>query len=178
MFEEVVLDEEHPEWQPTAENPELVTNVKFNVNSSISVLTNDLCRTFPALEHLHLYGLGIKQIDENAFDGCTKLQYLMLANNSITNLDKDTFKDLKELQYLLLQFNQLDTFPEGIFDDLDQLKQIDISHNKLIEFTPKLVERNKQLNLIYVHGNENLHVDEETMDVLADALPELEMVYV
>lgn len=177
-FEKVVLDDTQPEWQPLAKNPEQVINVKFHADSWISVLTNDLCRTFPNLEHLHLFGLGIKQIDANAFDGCTKLQYLMLANNTITNLNNKTFKNLTELEYLLLQYNQLDTLPAGIFDDLDQLKQIDISYNKLVEFTPELVQRNKNLNLIFLHGNENLHVDEETVADISDSLPALEMIYV
>ena len=92
QFENVHTTEKDQYFEPTADNPEQVTEVKFR-NSTLAVFTNELCEAFPNLEVIHATILGINRITENAFENCKNLTEAWFEGNKIKELPDDLIKN-------------------------------------------------------------------------------------
>lgn len=72
IFKDIKTTEHQPLFHPTAENPLEVKIVEFQ-DSSIAVLTNEICEAFPNLDTLKVKSVGLKNIEDDALKQCSKL---------------------------------------------------------------------------------------------------------
>lgn len=160
-FSNVILNSTHYEWQPTADSPNLVGIVKFT-ESKVVVLTKDLCEIFPFLRELHLYGLAIEEIQEDAFHGCSDLINLYLYNNQIERLHQNTFLYTKNLNELHLQSNQIQRLGDyNVFANMPNLTFLEFGNNYLVELSPELVRHTNKLSYLYLYSNDLSDIDVE-----------------
>lgn len=165
-FSNVFLNSTHYEWQPMFE----VFYVKFT-GSNISVVTKEICETFPNLLHIHMENLGIEEIKEDAFHACTELTELHLHSNRIKELHPNTFLYNTKLKKLLLYGNQIEKLDKyDLFVSLRDLEHLSVGMNNLTEFSPELVKNNKALNYLMLYSNDMSDLDAEQ---ILDYLPNL-----
>ncbi|PIK56257.1 hypothetical protein BSL78_06840 [Apostichopus japonicus] len=135
-----------------------VSNVKHLLlsNNALVTLRN---RTFVGterhLKRIYLDKNEVAIIEEAAFHGLNKVQYLdlgynniqsitsghfldmpgleflILENNELVSIENDTFNCLISLEVIALNNNKLTSIPNGLFDGLTTLKDIDLSQNRL-----------------------------------------------
>lgn len=195
VFDALKLNHTHFNFQPKALNVSNAINIKFNNNSVIPVLGEDLCNTFTsAIEKLDVNGLKIEQIRPNAFRRCIEikvirvidnrvqrlpkvlfrnnrqLQELYLDYNHLQELDSEVFRGLGKLRILFLNNNQIKHLKPGLFDQLYGLRYLSINNNSLMDLPPALFKSNKQMNRLEINTNNLLDIDE---DALLETLPNL-----
>lgn len=169
-FSDVFLTSTHYEWQPTSDDPNIVREVKF-FESKIIVVAKGICEAFPFLKLLELGGLGIEEVQEDAFHACNGLTELGLTNNQIKNFYPSTFLYTKNLETLYLYRNEIEKLEDyNLFSNLPELDLIELSNNNLREFSSELIRNNKKLTALYLNINELSDIEAET---IVDFLPNL-----
>lgn len=144
-FSGVNLNSTHYEWQPTADDPNMVTAVTFR-SSKFPVATKDLCETFPALTSINFREIGIEEIKEDAFHACNELTELILDRNKIKEIPETTFLHTKNLIYLDVGYNDLREFPLELLKENKKLSDLiawgndfsDIEAEQIVDFLPSL----------------------------------------
>jgi Leucine-rich repeat (LRR) protein len=103
----------------------------------------------------------IKNIDELAFEGLTKLERLDLFRNSLGKLHENVFKDLVSLKYLNLRDSQVENLPVNIFKYNENLEILWLENNYLTQIPDGLFYPLKKLCFLTLRGNqlEVLHQD-------------------
>jgi Leucine-rich repeat (LRR) protein len=71
------------------------------------------------------------EIDKDAFEELTSLEYLSLFYNQIPHLHKDTFKKLYNLKCLCLEENGITSLDKDIFKDLKSLEVLFMHEHKI-----------------------------------------------
>lgn len=88
-----------------------------------------ICDTFPNLISVSLYGVGVTEIDDTSFSGCSSIISLNLAGNRIRSISANAFVNLPGMQYLYLDSNALGTLPENVFANQQNLSTLDLTFN-------------------------------------------------
>lgn len=170
-FENVVLTSTNYNWAPTADNVNLVGNVKFT-SSFMPVLTESLCDAFPALHTLQLYYLNIQEVAEGAFYNCRNLKVLKLHRNSIKGFHPNTFSNTKNIKELYFPFNRIARFDLNTFQELQELTDLDLGGNNLTEFSPKLLQFNQKLVNLHLPYND---LSDLEVEKIVDSHPNLKL---
>lgn len=126
----------------------------LRVNSKVSAISSDDLRkgekltslrvsselqkiskgTFSAnvnLQFLSFYSNKISVIEDNAFEGLSKLFSLDLQNNELKIIHRKTFSGLDELHVLNLYSNQIETIEDFSFEHLTKLEHLTLHRNNL-----------------------------------------------
>lgn len=140
-------------WTPSSDDPNIVEIVNFK-ESSIPVVTKDICDTFPFLKELFLDNVGVQEIQEDAFIYCTGLTKLDLKGNHIDQILPNTFLYTKSLQKLDLSENKIKTLDKNLFSNLPELEVLALNQNFLTEFSSELIRNNKDLIHLYLYSND------------------------
>lgn len=167
QFYNIHLNTTYFNWQPTADDPSTVRFIEFT-ESTIPVMTKDICETFPVLTFLDLYNVGIREITQGAFDSCSELSNLMLQRNLLKRIPSRAFEKLTNLLMLNLKDNQLEQLDPGCFSKLSRLMFLDVAGNNLIDFSPQLVQQNTELTYLYVDSN---YLSDVAVEKLVELLP-------
>lgn len=77
----------------------------LNDNRLGSIKSDGLMGRLPALTRLDLRRAGIKTIEENTFEGASKLQELLLDDNAIASVSNKMFLGLHNLRVLYVFYN-------------------------------------------------------------------------
>jgi len=87
-----------------------------------------------SLKYLHLSGNPIESMDNESFNGLSKLEQLNISSlTQLTEITKDTFKIVQSLEVLHCFGNKnLKDFNMEDLKDLKHLRELDLSHNALI----------------------------------------------
>ncbi|XP_077290242.1 slit guidance ligand [Arctopsyche grandis] len=105
------------------------TQLILNDNRLGTIKSDGLMGRLPALTRLDLRRAGVKNIEENAFEGASKLQELLLDDNSITSVTNKMFLGLHSLRVLSLNENEITCVMPGSFDHLTALHTLSLDGN-------------------------------------------------
>lgn len=166
VFSDVTLTKSNHRFQPIANITKDITDIKkirFNTSkphrSVIPILTDDLCKTFSALEWFHIEESSIEEVEKDALKLCVNLTIFDLRHNKVSYLHKDTFKYQTILKTLFLDWNELTKLEVTLFSNLISLDFLQVSDNELTEFPPDLIRQNKNLTHIYCYSNHISEID-------------------
>lgn len=169
----IQLSKESSDFQPVAKDPLAVKEVLLN-RTTLPVLTNTICKTFPNLEAIWAINNGIEELSDDAFVHCPKLQVLSLHGNHLTSLHADTFKNNHNLEHLYISKNHLTVLPDNLFANLTKLTQLDMDHNHLTEFDAGRLLRNMgNLQYFEIFSNHLLDLNVTTIIQLSPRLKEI-----
>lgn len=96
----------------------------------------------------------VKQISREDLREYKKLKILQLGDNELKDIPGDAFYDLNELESLDLTGNQLIALPANLLFYLPNLKSLALGFNRLQSFSSTIIERNLQINQIYLVLND------------------------
>ena len=157
-------------------------------SSSVSFWSNDIFKSFPALETLMIYtaklkglsigdfhfatnlkffnaeGNEIRSLDNNVFEGAANLTKIELETNQIEKIYINTFNGLTKLQLLSLKNNLITELLLGTFTNLINLKTLVLSNNLLKSRDGKLFQFNVNLILLAVDKNKLEVIGEEILN--------------
>ncbi|KAL7014372.1 hypothetical protein ACKWTF_015893 [Chironomus riparius] len=143
-------------------------------------------RKFENLKSIYFYGSGLREINQNAFNNCPKLERLsigygqlsffppgMLKNcENLNNLEvtsqkietfpEDIFGNTKNLENFQVSVNELTSLPEKLLHNMEKLKTIRIAYNKLTELSPNFFINTPNLEEVSAYGNEFHHQEDIT----------------
>ena len=105
------------------------------------------------LDFLYLNRNSLSSLSENTFDGLSSLQVLTLSNNSLSSLPEDIFNDLTSLITFHLSSNSLSSLGEDIFDGLSPLKTLSLNDNSLSSLPEDIFEGLTALTDLWFHNN-------------------------
>ena len=109
---------------------------------------------------LTLSGRNLTSLQENDFDGLSKLNFLWLNDNSLSSVHEDIFEGLSSLNVLSLSNNSLSSLPENIFNDLTSLSTLYLGENSLSSLGENIFNDLSSLSTIFLNDNglSSLHV--------------------
>lgn len=148
-------------------------------NSNIEVLTEAICTALPVTELFIANLQGLKFIDENAFEKCTKLEAVHLHRNLLTELPSRLFStnlELKNFEMFGFGINwkmdntmdmreyRLRSLPNGFFQNNQKLQRVMLANNQLVDvsFLESMTPL-KSLTEIYLDGNRLSDVNVEKL---------------
>lgn len=144
-------------------------------NSTLQILTEDICDALPNIERFSAFKVGLISVDENTFKKCTKLQSVNLNVNSLTSLPLGLFDSNVDLTTVSLAFNKLTQISGNLFRNNPNLEGLLFDHNQLNQFAFFIeIPISTKLKVINLSNNELEDVDIETM---LEKCPNLEMIY-
>ncbi|XP_017893333.1 protein artichoke-like [Ceratina calcarata] len=100
-------------------------------DNSLTDVSVGAFRTLAGLVRLSLRRNEISSVDEDAFQGLIRLEFLDLSDNRLTDLPDSALTPLYSLQKLDLSGNQLQVLGARWFESLDRLRELDVSRNGL-----------------------------------------------
>ncbi|KAJ6630884.1 Leucine-rich repeat-containing protein 15, partial [Pseudolycoriella hygida] len=92
-----------------------------------------ICDTFSNIRDFELFSIGITEVDDNAFRGCSRITTLYLSYNSITSISENAFATLRDVTYMNFAQNLLTTLPENVFANQQNLTFLHLSGNRITE---------------------------------------------
>ncbi|CAD6994223.1 protein toll [Ceratitis capitata] len=102
---------------------------------------------------------GLVDLQEDLFDGCTKLANLTLRNNELTTLPDKLLSHQKNLYNVDLSHNRLQSLPDKLFQSTVGLVVLKLSHNQLVEITSELFKPLTKLEILQLNDNDLLKID-------------------
>lgn len=167
------LTKEQPYFKIQIDQPEKIRGI--SISGSIPVLTNSICNSFPALEHLSIPYSKIETVLENAFENCAEIKDINLMNNKIKGLHVNTFKNNLKLSVLYLETNRIKRLEEDTFINLVELQILMLGNNNLTEFSPMLLKRSQKMGNLQLYTNNLSDFDLESLHNLN---PSLNILYI
>lgn len=122
-------------------------------SSTIHKLKPNSFSKFSGISDLHLSKIGLKEIEDGAFNGLLKLENLVLSGNKLTTLPKGAFDSLTTLNNLDLSNNQIGAIEDDSFSGLSNLTILDLRGNKIKSLDKNLFEDLKMLEILWVSDN-------------------------
>lgn len=171
-FNNVLLNESHFNFQPAAENISAVKKITFN-SSTIPILGESICQSFPNLDELHLRKLKIREINKTALASCKNVRSLYLIGNDLIELGDTIFDFNLKLERLYLNINYIRYLHQKVFINLIQLRVLHLQDNKLTKFDPRLMVSQVNLEQLVLHTNDIMELQERK---LLECLPGLKKV--
>jgi Tfp pilus assembly major pilin PilA len=102
-----------------------------DINKSKYVPSN-VCRVFPNIYKIDIYGSSLVELKKEMFEGCTNLSKVVIKYVKLSKLDEDLFTKIANLIGVVVGFTHVDTLPKKLFEkNMDSLKIVDLSFNKL-----------------------------------------------
>lgn len=173
IFKNIKTTVDQPLFYPTAENPLEVNALKF-VDSSIEVLTNEICRAFPNLDSLTATSVDLKRIDDVALKQCSKLTFVSFFNNFLESIPTDFFKYNPHLTSFIFQKNLLKKFEPTILIDLPKLTGFSLSENYINDLSFDEFPYLYKLEKLYLYRNE---LNDLNVFKMAKKFPNLKEIY-
>lgn len=143
----------------------LVKVVHFE-KSTIPVLTDVICSSFPAVWDLRLLFMGIEIILPEAFQKCLSLKMLNLHENKLAHLSEETFAKQKLLKVVRISHNRLEWISTKHFSSSSNtLEYLDLSGNHLKVFRVDPFSESFP-TLTYLNLSYNQLLDLHAMEIL------------
>lgn len=144
-------------------------------NSVVPTVGADICEMFSMLKLLYLDGIGLENIEEEAFRGCESLTNIDLSNNKLTKLSASVFLANWRLERVNLKGNALDEACLKAISSLDRLTFLDLSRNNLTTFPVEDIKLLSKLQQIHLYSNKLTDLD---VKKLVQYCPRLDEVYI
>lgn len=109
--------------------PMYTTELLLNDNEIGRIKSDGLFGRLPNLQKLDLRRNHVTGIEENSFEGCSKLSELLLAENKMREVHNKMFTGLHNLKTLNLYGNQITCVMPGSFDSMSTLRTLNLLSN-------------------------------------------------
>lgn len=126
----------------------LMSGVSTNVPSII-------CETFPNLVSVNYFSMGLTEIDDSAFSGCSAITSINLSLNRIASISANAFVSLSDIRFLYLDSNALTTLPENVFASQQSLSTLDLNFNNFVNLPAGIFRPLENLETLFL-GYANL----------------------
>lgn len=151
--------------------------------TSMLYLSNNIFKTFPALQTIKIYNSMLRQLSKGDFKSATKINFFLaqgnemktldpnifegaeehltniqLESNRIENISIETFNGLNQLKVLSLKSNWISELQLGTFKDAVLLETLILTANKIKFLDGKLIQFNTQLKNLAIDQNELLDI--------------------
>lgn len=147
--------------EPEAKNLTAIT--KFDLfDSTVEILSKEICKSLPNLQSFFVPTQFIEEIEDRAFEHCTKLENLVLSGNSIGNINRTTFKGLQNLKKLYLSRNDIPIFDVDLSDS-KQLRVLSVVSANISTFVVDSLREQINLKELYLDSNNLFDVDIESI---------------
>lgn len=173
-FSGVRTTESKPFFYPHSQNNSVVEKIEFR-NSTIHILTEEICVTFPNIREMRITNVSLTRIAPKALFKCEKLTFLNFWNNKLVTLDTDLFNQNQELTKIFFQNNRLKAVNGNVFNNLTQLSVLSFSENLLTDFDVRQFPLLEKLSHLYLHTNDLLDLDEQE---LVEKFPNLKEIFI
>ncbi|CAD6994224.1 unnamed protein product [Ceratitis capitata] len=130
----------------------------INNKVQLKTLPSGLFENLTLLEEVTVT-CGLVDLQEDLFDGCTKLANLTLRNNELTTLPDKLLSHQKNLYNLDLSHNRLQSLPDKLFQSTVRLVVLKLSHNQLVEITSELFKPLTKLEILQLNDNDLFKID-------------------
>lgn len=158
----------------TSSSPNNVINFEIT-ESTVPVLTSDICTNFPKIILFMAVDQGIEMIEDYAFNNCTEVDTINLEHNYIHRLGTGIFSNTKQLRNLHIFGASLDHIDVDLFENSDEMTELMISASGLKELPVAAIKNMKKLTELYIYSNELSDLDAVGF---SENLPHLETVYI
>lgn len=165
VLENIHLNKTHFKFNIEATSPLQIKWITV-YESTIPVLTSEICNKFPNVENIDLQNIKIEDILEDAFYNCKKVKSVLLNGNRLSKLLHSTFDNNQEIERLEMQYNQIRSIgnPATQYHNLPKLKVLLLHKNYLKEFNSMLFRFSENLEVLNLASNDLFDIDE--MDLL------------
>lgn len=162
IFSEVNTTKARPLFHPSSVNNNKVQKIQFK-RSSMYILTEEICETFPNLTELRIINVSLGRITSNALHGCRKLTFIHVSMNNITDLPLNLFEKNRDLYAVVLQNNHLKSIDGRMFAHLKSLTHLAVPENYLDEFPVYQFPVLDKLTSLYIYENDITDLDEQEL---------------
>lgn len=90
-----------------------------------------ICDTFQNIISFDFIDLGISEIGDSDFAGCSRITELVLRYNRIATISTNAFDTLSTLWGIGLEYNNLKTLPENVFANQQDMRYLELNMNPL-----------------------------------------------
>ena len=104
-------------------------------------------------QEINLQNKGIRDLNQNDFQGLTSLTDLDLSRNQINQLAAQVFSYLSALRYLYLDNNLLNTLNNNVFQNLNQLRTLSLDNNRLTNLPTNAFNGLSALRYLWLNDN-------------------------
>lgn len=111
-----------------------IVEVRLNGTNGSMKLTSNVCNAFPNLLKIKAIGIGLKEVEADAFKNCSKLTALYLSDNEISSLASSIFETNHQLERIEMHNNSIKTFDTSILNHTPKIQLIFLSDNGMEEF--------------------------------------------
>lgn len=164
IFSDARVTQSNPSFYPVSDNNSDVQKIQFR-NSTLQILTEELCNAFPNLTEVRLTNLSLKHIEKSAFYQCKQLINLNIWMNNFSHMDQDIFSENHRLIELNLQNNGLEVVHGQMFDKMTQLTFLNLAENALRELPVHEFPVLENLTYLFLHSNNLTDLDERELKV-------------
>lgn len=175
-FRNLLLNETQQHFTPVAAvgAPDEVKSVDIGGKrgSSMKILTSDICDAFPNVQWYDAYWLGLEDIREDAFVGCSDLEKLRLYDNKLTSLSADLFKNNPKLRYLDVDMNRFKELNVNVFSNTPMIEHLNFNDNQIKKFEANELPLLEKLKMLRLANNLISDIDEEKIAEKCPALKE------
>lgn len=161
-FSSVTTTKSSPSFQPTSAHRSTAVTVSV-VQSSIHILTNDICNNFPKIEALKIDRSNLKYIAKDALTNCVRLKIISFYTNLLVQVDKVTFAGNPELTAIYFQRNQFRNIDMKMFSSLQKLEILNLSNNFLVFIDFMQIAVLPKVHTLELYGNNMVRIDETEM---------------
>jgi Leucine-rich repeat (LRR) protein len=114
-----------PKNLPQVSNDQ-VTAVSATSDANLTHLTSKICETFPNALEIDVRNTKVEFLDENSFENCKNLAFLMLSDNEIKEVPEKLFDMNSNLEMLLMRNILISSVPQNFLKT--QRKSLKILH--------------------------------------------------
>lgn len=157
LIENVTLHTRNYKFVPDPSHP---SNSEYFVIdlSTVTVLTSDICTTFPEIIVFVARWQGIQIIENYAFTNCTRITDMDLNGNNIHTIGKEIFPTPSKLTLLYMDGSRINV---DLLSKLHEMMILSIGENGLKELPLEAIKNMKYLRQLSVESNELFDLDAE-----------------
>lgn len=120
-------------------------------NYSMAVLHKNIFDTFPNLQSLSVFSIGLERIP--ALDSCQNLTTITIAANLLTTLQARVFSSCESLLFMNIHDSQLENVSFEAFHSLHKLAILELRNNQIASLDARVFDQNAALFMLDLSGN-------------------------
>lgn len=124
-----------------------VQEVNYNFNGT-SYFNGEVMTKFLNMKVLQLYGSGLKEISQNAFNNCANLETLNGLFSYVSTLPAEMLKNCKNLKYLSMDVYGMQSVPENLFGAIKSLELFRLVTSNITSLPEKLLQNMVNLKVL------------------------------
>lgn len=153
VFNDLKTTKANPRFQPYSRFRGSISNVIISGDSTMEVLTRDICDYFPSLGVLQIRSkANLLEIAEDALENCAQLGMFDIDGNELTTLPANLFKNNPKLWSIDIRRGPLTTIDPNAFSQ-NELRSINLRGTQLEEIPFESMGAHTGYMNFYVYSN-------------------------